>query len=107
EPPRTRRRNCPILSKDDHGMSTNQSVDIHLLGTAPSFPPGQEALTGPVTLIHGGHGGEPVVAALASVTQQPAPAPPDAPPKQNPSSILVIDVGGTKIKILAAGQTEP
>src|SRR5262245_18481014 len=35
-----------------------------------------------------------------------APAEP-APAKSAPTSILVIDIGGTKVKILATGQTEP
>jgi hypothetical protein len=35
-------------------------------------------------------------------------APPESPPKAvPPSSILTIDIGGTKVKILATGQTEP
>jgi polyphosphate glucokinase len=35
-----------------------------------------------------------------------APAEPSA-PKSAPTSILVIDIGGTKVKVLATGQTEP
>src|SRR5262245_28686334 len=37
---------------------------------------------------------------------QVAPTPP-APAKKAPASILVIDIGGTKVKILASGQTKP
>ncbi|OAI52411.1 hypothetical protein AYO47_06240 [Planctomyces sp. SCGC AG-212-M04] len=32
---------------------------------------------------------------------------PDAPESPPPESILVIDVGGSKIKLLVSGQTEP
>lgn len=92
--------------KDNHRMSTNQSLDVHMLDAAP-VPAGDAALAGPVTLVHAGEPGLAVTAA-APVTQQPAAAPPEPQPdKKGPTSILVIDVGGTKIKILAAGQTEP
>jgi hypothetical protein len=44
--------------------------------------------------------------APAPVTEEAAPAPP-APAKAAPANILVVDIGGTKVKILASGQTEP
>jgi hypothetical protein len=51
-----------------------------------------------------------VVAAVNSpvVSAEPA-APPEAAPEGKPATppILVIDIGGTKVKILATGQTEP
>jgi polyphosphate glucokinase len=84
-------------------MSTNQSLDVHSLD-APVVPAGG-LVAGPVMVVHGG---ESVVAAGATVTQEPQTEALESPAeKKSPSSILVIDVGGTKIKILAAGQTEP
>ena len=42
------------------------------------------------------------------VEESPKPAPPPLPPPEiRPTKILVIDIGGTKIKVLASGQTEP
>jgi polyphosphate glucokinase len=51
---------------------------------------------------------EPVPAEPPAVpaAAEPPPAAP-APEKSPPASILVIDIGGTKVKILATGQTEP
>ncbi|MGL4550141.1 MAG: ROK family protein [Gemmataceae bacterium] len=46
--------------------------------------------------------------AEAAVRRQAEPAPKDASPAGvAPASILVVDIGGTKVKILATGQTEP
>ena len=84
-------------------MSTNQSIDVHSLDV-PVVPAGG-LVAGPVMVVHGG---ESVVAAGATVTQEPKSDAVESPAeKKNPASILVIDVGGTKIKILATGQTEP
>src|SRR5690349_20684963 len=41
----------------------------------------------------------------AAKNDEPRREPPK--PKAKPSSILVVDIGGTKLKILATGQTEP
>lgn len=82
-------------------------LDNRLMNGAAPAPTGENpsAATMPI------HGGEAVISALtavaAPVVQQPPPAPEAQPEKKTPTSILVIDVGGTKIKILAAGQTEP
>jgi hypothetical protein len=62
---------------------------------APAAPP-------PVLTVDA-HGASP-----APVAVQPEPAPAEASAaKEAPKSILVIDIGGTKVKILASGQTEP
>jgi hypothetical protein len=50
--------------------------------------------------------------ALREQSADPVPAekaPPEAPPQRPPapSAILAVDIGGTKVKILATGQTEP
>ncbi|MFO0844791.1 MAG: hypothetical protein U0797_20735 [Gemmataceae bacterium] len=48
------------------------------------------------------------VSAPVLVTPEPAPPPGPAPAaKPEPPPILIIDIGGTKVKILATGQTEP
>jgi hypothetical protein len=59
-------------------------------------------------------GGEALRFTIPAITASPGPvtqqSPPDTPAlteKTRPSSILVIDIGGTKIKVLMAGQTEP
>jgi polyphosphate glucokinase len=84
-------------------MTPNQPVDVHSLD-APVMPAGG-LVAGPVMVVHGG---ESVVAAGPTITQEPETDGLRAPAeKKSPSSVLVIDVGGTKIKILAAGQTEP
>src|SRR4051812_35957113 len=41
----------------------------------------------------------------ADVAEETAPNAP--PPAEPPKQVLVVDVGGTKLKILATGQTEP
>jgi len=49
------------------------------------------------------------VVAEKAVVEHAAPPPeqPKETPRATPSSILVIDIGGTKVKLLATGQTEP
>jgi len=103
--------------------------------TNAGVPPGErlagEAAPAPVLTIDvGGAAGVAPAEALAPPPPAPTPAggaPPAAPPaelpadtpvteaspaepsaaKSAPTSILVIDIGGTKVKVLATGQTEP
>jgi len=90
-------------------MNINHSLDV-TLGVTPTVPEPPPSFQGGESVISITHGG------IAPVEQQlpAAPATPstekvaEVPPEKKISSkILVIDVGGTKIKILAAGQTEP
>ena len=87
-------------------MSTNQLRNGLSAHATPPPSNGDAAPAAPSIVFQGG---EAVVSALAgpvaSVAPQPA-APTEPVEKKNPTSILVIDIGGTKIKILAAGQTE-
>jgi polyphosphate glucokinase len=91
-------------------MSTNQVLDVALHGTTPAMPADATNNVPPPEF----QGGESVVSAVPAspaiaepIAQQTPPEPDPTAQKKGPTSILVIDVGGTKIKILAAGHTEP
>ena len=91
-------------------MSINQVLDVALHGTTPAMPADPKSDAPTLEF----QGGESVVSAVAATPAIAEPVaeqtPPESDPmveKKGPTSILVIDVGGTKIKILAAGQTEP
>ena len=89
-------------------MSANQVLDVALHGVTPALPAGAESAA-PAPQFQGGVvSAVPATSAVAEPIAQQSPPEPSPPgEKKSPSSILVIDVGGTKIKILAAGQTEP
>jgi polyphosphate glucokinase len=104
------------------------SPDINA-GAPPGEPPTGEAAPAPVLTIDvGGATGVAPAEALAPppaskpaevapAAEAPAELPADTPAaeapaepsaaKSAPTSILVIDIGGTKVKVLATGQTEP
>jgi polyphosphate glucokinase len=91
-------------------MNADHRLEVNLLAAAPPIPAGEEQLPPPAAPIQGGTTVISTISAVAApIEQAPAPAlePAPAPAKKSgPSSILVVDVGGTKIKILVAGQTE-
>src|SRR5262245_51009223 len=105
------------------------TVDPTPPGTPPSEPPITEGL--PIHVVTIGVGEKVVEPAPEPAAAEPAPAaPPSAPPgadeavqqqsswvspdgqarakpaRSAPASILTVDIGGTKVKILATGQTE-
>jgi polyphosphate glucokinase len=91
-------------------MSSNQVLDVALHGVTSAKPASADTAA-PLPELRMG---ETVVAAVQvtpvigePIAQPSAAEPSAAVEKKGPTSILVIDVGGTKIKILAAGQTEP
>lgn len=78
-------------------------LDAQLSGATLPVQPEKESPFPPA------HGAETVISAIPATPPGQSPVSAAEPPseKAGPSSILVIDVGGTKIKILGAGQSEP
>lgn len=88
-------------------MGTNHSLDV-TSGMAAPAPQGEKTPAAPPPLFNSAEATISIGSnALESAAPQAPPASKPPPEKKTVSSILVIDVGGTKIKILAAGQTEP
>lgn len=79
-------------------MNTTHVITTATHGTTPA-PPVVAEIAAPVLQIQSGESVPSVVPANGAV-ETPV-------EKKGPTSILVIDVGGTKVKILAAGHTEP
>jgi hypothetical protein len=84
-------------------MSTIQILNGASTGATPPPPNGEVASSGAINVFPGS---EAVVSAIPVASSAP-PAPPAPVEKKASPAILVIDIGGTKIKVLAAGQTEP
>ncbi len=91
-------------------MNTTHVITTATHGTTPAPPVVAEIAT-PVLQIQSGESVPSVLPANGAVEtpveQQTPTEPPPTVEKKGPTSILVIDVGGTKVKILAAGHTEP
>jgi hypothetical protein len=87
-------------------------VNISSADASPAAPPADLILPTPpgpgLTIDVTGATAATVAAAQPHAVPAPAPAPAESSrDKALPKSILVIDIGGTKVKILATGQTEP
>jgi hypothetical protein len=81
--------------------------------TAPEAPPTEQPVV-PVTTVVVGMTGDAVAEAVpatpapdTAATEVEAAEPTPKPGPAAPASILTVDIGGTKVKILATGQTEP
>lgn len=85
-------------------------VGITVVTASPAPPPEPDAEPAPEPRPSGP---SPTTAAeeavLRQATVEPVQAPPDSvqPPRMAPATVLVVDIGGTNVKVLATGQTEP